>query len=329
MGLNTASPPVNSRPLAVKHLLLELPQIPRSRICKVLGVSRPHSYKESKLDKKDELLANLIIQIRTDNPYYGIVRLKQALRLEFNQNHNQKKLRKVCNRYNLKAKPYTNNWVKSKDKGLADTQIPNLLKDLLIRDTDRNNKVHKINQPNQVWCSDFTYLKFQGYCYYLATTIDVYTKEITGYHLSTKHDTNLVLTTLQKAIRAYGLPQIIHSDQGSEYRSGEYQEYLKANQIQPSNSAKSSPWENGYQESFYGKFKPELEIQHLPYGSTFLDLHNYIANQVDYYNTKRIHTAILDIPASYRQKYNTQTTNQTTSHFQKQTTAKTPLKLLF
>ena len=86
---------------------------------------------------------------------------------------------------------------------------------------------------------------------------------------------------------------------------------------------------NGYQESFYGKFKPELEIEQLPYGSTFIDLYNYIANQIDYYNTKRIHTAILDIPASFRQKYNNQTTNQTTSHFQKQPTAKTPLKLLF
>jgi transposase InsO family protein len=269
-----------------------------------LATSRSHSYQISKLDSKDEILVSQINQIRLNNPYYGLVRLKVALKLEYNQNHSLNKLRRVRNKYNLTAKSYSKSWVKPRDKGLVDTKIPNLLKPLIQdRKNQNQNQNQGITRPNQIWCSDFTYLKFQGYFYYLATTIDAYSKEITGYHLSTAHDTNLVLTTLQKAITNHGVPDIIHSDQGSEYRSREYLQYLKDNQIAPSNSAKSCPWENGIQESFYGKFKPELEIQELPYGSTFMDLYNYIANQIDYYNNKRIHTTILDIPANYRRKF--------------------------
>lgn len=177
------------------------------------------------------------------------------------------------------------------DKKLPDTKIPNLIKEL------------EINKPNQVWCADFTYLKFQGLWYYLATVIDAYTKEIVGFHLSTSHQTELVIQALETAIRTYQTPEINHSDQGSEYRSFQYQELLKANNIKPSNSAKSSPWQNGFQESFYGKFKQELELNKLPKTSTFADIYNYIANQIDYYNNYRIHTTICNIPSKFRTLY--------------------------
>jgi len=79
---------------------------------------------------------------------------------------------------------------------------------------------------------------------------DAYSKEITGYHLSSRHDTSLVLTALQKAITNYGVPDIIHTDQGSEYRSQEYLQYLEDNQIKASNSAKSSPGEMVFKKAF-------------------------------------------------------------------------------
>lgn len=291
---------INSPPGQIRYLLSVLPHIPRTTICKALGVSRANTYVTPKLDSKDKILANLIATIRVDNPYYGLVRLKLCLQLELNQNHSLNKLRRVCNKYSLKAKSYSKKHLKLRDRGLPDTQIPNLLKAL----TDNNNANNPgITRPNHVWCSDFTYLRFQGYWYYLATTMDVYTKEILGHHLSTRHNTSLVLTALGTAIYKYGIPEIIHTDQGSEYRSIEYLNYLQNNYILVSNSAKSSPWENGFQESFYGKFKPELEIHKLPYGTTFIDLYNYICNQINYYNKYRIHTTIQDTPAHYRQKF--------------------------
>ena len=77
----------------------------------------------------------------------------------------------------------------------------------------------------------------------------------------------------------------------------------KSGGILPSNSAKSSPWENSYQESFYGKFKPELELHKLPKNSNIIDIYNYISNQIDYYNNYRIHTTHMDIPTNARKEY--------------------------
>jgi len=75
-------------------------------------------------------------------------------------------------------------------------------------------------------------------------------------------------------------------------------------------SKKSSPWENGFQESFYGKFKDELELKELPKHSSFAELYNYIANQIDYYNNYRIHTTIRNIPARFRLEYGEKYLNQ-------------------
>lgn len=228
---------------------------------------------------------------------------------------------RVCKQNNLSAKQKKRRNYKVLDKNLPDTKIPNLLVEKVedidengIVKLDENNLPKHIKQPiqitipNQIWASDFTYLKFMGMWYYLATTIDVFTKEITGFYLSTNHRTNLIITALEMAISRYGTPEIIHSDQGSEYRSMEYQNLLKTNNIIPSNSNKSSPWQNGYQESFYGKFKQELELSKLPKDSTFADIYNYIANQIDYYNNYRIHTTISNVPSRFRRQYYNQIT---------------------
>ena len=193
------------------------------------------------------------------------------------------------------SKKYSKAWIKSKDRNNPDTKIPNLIKSILTE--------NQLSKPNQIWCTDFTYLKFHGVRLYLSTFIDGFTKEITGVHLSTKHDTNMVLTTLNQAIQYYGEPEIIHSDQGSEYTSFEFQNTLGEYNIQSSNSAKGSPWQNGIQESFYGKFKTELELDQLPRTASYLDIYNHIINQVDYYNNYRIHSSIENIPSEYRANF--------------------------
>jgi transposase InsO family protein len=195
----------------------------------------------------------------------------------------------------LKPRSYTKTWRKTQDLNLVDTKIPNLLKPLVTQSS--------ITRPNQVWSSDFTYLKFNYSFVYLATVIDVYSKEIVGFHISSRHNIELVAIAFSKAIKQYGKTIISHSDQGSEYRSIQYLELLQKYGVAPSNSAKSSPWQNSFQESFYGKFKPELELNKLHPDSNFMDLYNYVANQIDYYNNYRIHTTIKDIPAKFRKRY--------------------------
>ena len=292
--------------------MVKYPKISRATICKGIGMSRSNSYRESKIRLKDQDLIRHIQGIRNngDDDYYGLERLKvilsyQGLTVGVNR------LRRVCNTYNLQPKSYTKNPAKPQDKNRAPSQIPNLLKPLLeemeyIKNT-KSVPLFEVStgiyKPNQVWAGDFTYLRFQGLWYYLATNIDLYTREIVGFYLSSRHDTNLVTTALNRAVRCYGIPDMNHTDQGSEYTSMEYQELLQQHNIKASNSNKASPWENGFQESFYGKFKVELELENLHKDSSYGDLYNYIANQIDYYNNYRIHTGIMTTPSRKRQSY--------------------------
>lgn len=95
-------------------------------------------------------------------------------------------------------------------------------------------------------------------------------------------------------------PHLFHSDQGSEYDSIACRTWLMAHQVLPSHSAKAHPWENGRQESFYGKFKEELESLH-----RFASLEDAIAaihHQIHYYNTLRIHGVLKMTPRQYYER---------------------------
>jgi len=185
-----------------------------------------------------------------------------------------------------------------RDRNLPNSNISNLIKDL----TEKN----LITKPDQVWSGDFSYFKVNGIWYYLATVIDNYTKEILGFSLSQHHNTDLIIRALQMALNQIGQnrqPEIFHSDQGSEYTSLRYQSILKENDIQQSNSNKSSPWENGCQESFYGKFKYELKLYRLNYCNNYMDIYNLMINRINYYNNQRIHTSIKNIPSIFYRNY--------------------------
>lgn len=82
------------------------------------------------------------------------------------------------------------------------------------------------------------------------------------------------------------------------YRSDEYQQLLISNDILPSMSAKGSPWQNGYQESFFSHFKEEFgdpnRFETLP------ELIEAIYLQIHYYNYERIHTALRMTPVQFK-----------------------------
>ncbi|OHB23806.1 MAG: hypothetical protein A3J67_02970 [Parcubacteria group bacterium RIFCSPHIGHO2_02_FULL_48_10b] len=73
--------------------------------------------------------------------------------------------------------------------------------------------------PHHIWASDFTYVPFHGKTIYLATILDLYTREIAGFSVMTTHSIQLVTAALLSAIHAHPHPAIIHSDHGSEYTS--------------------------------------------------------------------------------------------------------------
>ena len=141
-------------------------------------------------------------------------------------------------------------------------------------------------------------MEFYGMFLYLATVIDRYTREVVGWTIGTHHSAQLVIDALEHARIKRGIPMIFHSDQGSEYDSVACRAWLLAHGILPSHSKKSSPWENGHQESFFGRFKEELGNIHR--FKSLDELIEAIHCQINYYNNQRMHRSIKMTP---KQKY--------------------------
>jgi putative transposase len=107
----------------------------------------------------------------------------------------------------------------------------------------------------EAWVQDFTYLWFeQSFCY-LAVVLDLKTREVVGWRLGTNHSSDLTYAALLDALSKHSAPAILHSDQGSEYLSHRHQSLCDRMEIQLSCSAKSSPWQNGFMERWFGNFK--------------------------------------------------------------------------
>ena len=180
----------------------------------------------------------------------------------------------------------------------------NLLKDHKIIANDGSNLLVVAiipSYPHHVWAEDFTYFWFNNRFYYLATVIDLYSRVIVGWSLGTRHVTELMVEALMDAIVHYQSPLILHNDRGSEYLSLKYRLLCDSLEITPSASAPGKPWENGFQESFYGKFK--LELGNIKIFNSEGELLEAIALQLHYYNTKRLHTSIDTTPQAYLNNY--------------------------
>lgn len=154
---------------------------------------------------------------------------------------------------------------------------------------------------NQIWVSDFTYLSFKGQWIYLATIMDLFSREITGFSVLNNHSTRLVINALLSAIHKHPIAQIIHSDQGNEYLSKDYIELTNNLGIRLSMSAKGSPWENGYQESFYSQFKVDLGDPNRfdSLGELVYEIYQTIYK----YNGERIHTALKMSPIQFANQF--------------------------
>lgn len=260
------------------------PSKSKTIIAHELGVSRPSLYYVPKLPTKDMTLKTNILKVMADHPAYGHKRV--ALELEVNK----KRVLRVMKLFHLAPKRRRRKHPeKAKDQGQEPLKIPNEISGLVVTD------------PNKVWVSDFTYLPYQNSFVYLATVEDLFTRQILGWTVSVRHTADLVTEALLDALTKHRRPDIFHSDQGSEYRSDLFLKTLQCENIQPSMSAKASPWQNGYKESFYSQFKLELGTPDCH--ETMGELIEAIAIQIHYYNTKRIHTALKCSPNVFAKRF--------------------------
>lgn len=261
-------------------------RITKTQIAEELGVSRQSLYYKHKQEPKDEQLKEQILQILTMHPSYGYRRVAIAL------NINKKSVQRVMRKYKIRPYKRKQRWKKRRDLRRKEMPYTNLIKGSFPI------------QSRSIYATDFTYLRYKKKFYYLATLIDIHTREIVGWDISKKHDTYMVLRALINSFynTDFQIPKIIHSDQGSEYCSKEYIKMLKAFGIQISMSKKSSPWENGYQEGFYSNFKTDLGIEFDRFNSVGEFIEG-VHQTIRYYNEKRIHTALKMPPSVYAKRH--------------------------
>ena len=257
----------------------------KTQLAKKLGVSRASLYYHAKRDPLDEEMKKQILIVLGLNPSYGHKRIALEFKL------NNKRIRRIMKKYGIK--PYRRR-----------AKLPRKKRDEGKEVVKWKNEIIGFCpiKPNIVWASDFTYIKFQGVFIYLATIIDVYTREIIGWNISTVHDTNLVLRAIRHAAeRISKVPVFLHSDQGSEYDAKTYEDYVLGKGIIISMSHKSSPWENPFQESFYSQFKVDLgDVNRF---GTVEELIEDIYQTIYYYNNQRIHGSLKMAPVIFKQKY--------------------------
>lgn len=232
------------------------------------------------------------------HPFYGVYRL--ALHLGWNM----KKARRIRT---LAGVVITMPRKKRRYKGGKPeiTAPPNILH-RYARFKDEARPQDGMNYSPMVdahaWVQDFTYLWFQGQLYYLAVVLDLQTRQVVGWRLGANHSSELTYAALLDALSKHSAPAILHSDQGSEYLSYKHQLLCARLEIELSASSKGSPWQNGFMETWFGKFK--LELGSLSQFKDLPQLHEAIALQIHYYNHDRIHSALGMSPAAYAASLN-------------------------
>lgn len=255
-------------------------------VAAAVQISRFHFSRTSTQDEADEKLKAQINAVwcteKPAHPGYGAIRLGWHLHI------NHKRIARVMKKFEMHPP-------RRRSHHYCTTQSK--------RHHEYTNLIHHVvvTRPNQVWVYDVSFFRFHGCWWYLATIEDRFTRQILAAQVSRHHDRWLVLSVSKQAVERIGFgPDIIHSDQGTEFLARVVTTYWETDQgtaISVSDSA--SPWQNGYKESFFGHFKDDLG-----YTEQFNSPGEFIAGiyeQINYYNQHRLHRSLKMTPNRYAQ----------------------------
>ena len=142
-----------------------------------------------------------------------------------------------------------------------------------------------INRPNQVWAIDITYIPMRKGFMYLTAIIDVFSRKIVGWGLSNSLSNDCCLEVLGQAVKIYGKPEIINSDQGSQFTSKEWVATLKQHQIRISMDGKGRAIDNIYIERFWRTLKQRYV--YLYPANNGIELYLGIEGFMEKYNQRR------------------------------------------
>ena len=182
--------------------------------------------------------------------------------------------------------------------------------------TTRRNKAHPVapnvlrrdfeaKRPDRKWVLDITYIPTEEGWLYLAVVLDLYSRRIVGWAMSDRMTADLTMRALMMAMQYREVtPDLIHhSDQGSQYTDGEYQQMLKDWGVQVSMNGVGTWYDNAPMESFFGTLKSEW-VHHRAYRTrqeARADIFYYIEA---FYNRRRLHSALGYLsPDAYEELY--------------------------
>lgn len=252
-------------------------KVPIEQACELVALPRSTYYYRSQKTDESQLVADME-DVIGQYPCYGSRRVSQQLRRKpYGYSINRKQAQRIMRQKHW-LRPVQRRSYRTTNSDHPYPRYDNLVKEL------------EVARPEQVWVSDVTYIRLgQGFVF-LAIVLDVFTRSIRGWHLSTACDTELTIAALRMGL-VDRVPEIHHSDQGGNYAAYAYIDELRKYQIQVSMAAVGKAEENGYAERFMRTLKEE-EVDLSDYRD-FADARRQIGRFIqDVYNHKRIHSSL-------------------------------------
>jgi putative transposase len=252
------------------------------RMCEMAMVSRASFYRswENKAPTEAEMaLRDAIQRMAVTHRFYGYRRIAVLVQRE-GYEVGAKKVQRLMKEDNLLA-VRRRKFVATTDSDHDFVVYPNLAEHVIVNDV------------NQLWVADITYIRLLAEFAYLAVVLDAFSRRAVGWALGRNLQTSLPLAALGNAIQSrQPSPGLIHhSDRGTQYASNDYVKRLEGIGAVLSMSRPACPWENGQCESFLKTLKRE-EINARPY-RTMEELEQHLEEFIEQiYNQVRLHSAL-------------------------------------
>lgn len=250
------------------------PHLSLRRQCELLAINRSSFYYEPNDTGIDDIsLLNEIREIWERRPFYGYRRITKELQA-IGHHVNRKRVQRLMQLGNIQALyPGPNTSRRNKLHAVHDY----LLRDVVC------------NRANQAWMVDITYLRLEQGFVYLVALIDVYSRYIVGWQLGNTLETGFCIEALKMGLHL-AIPEIVNSDQGCQFTSEEWVNFLRANGIKISMTGKGRCLDNSYIERFWRSVKRE-EFYLNDYADVKA-LREAINAYIEFYNNKRWHQSL-------------------------------------
>ena len=245
------------------------------RQCQLLKISRSSCYYRKQPVKPEELkLMKLIDEQYLKEPSWGSRSMTTHLRRR-GYKINRKRVQRLMRKMGLEAvypRPRTS------QPHPEHKVYPYLLRGL------------KINRPNQVWCSDITYIPMARGFMYLVAIMDWHSRKVLSWQLSNTLDTDFCINALEDAVRQYGCPEIFNTDQGCQFTSQEFTGKLKDHNIKISMDGRGRYQDNIFIERLWWTFKYQYLYLHA--FDSVSELRTGLKTWFRFYNQERFHQSL-------------------------------------